>query len=156
MGYYITFVFDPSKVKFNRDQLIARFLEAGAWEEASWFGDGKDYFYNYHLVSFGGYKPDALKNGLYADARFSWGSDPDQLLKDLTELLDLADRLGCRLYDGQLDLWITRENLNSIAEDFDRHAGSIARLLGTVDEGKYMAATEKVLKEKTADEKGGR
>lgn len=148
MGYYITFVFDPSEVEFDRDKLIARFLEAGAWEEESWFGNGKDYFYNYHLLSFGDYKPDALKGGMYADARFSWGSEPEELIRDLTGLLDLADRLGCRLYDGQLKLWITRENLKEIAEGFARSARSIVGLIGEVDEEKYMAEAEKVLKEK--------
>lgn len=128
MGYYITFVFDPSKVEFDRDKLIAKFLEAGAWEE-EWAGR-KAYFYNHHLLSFGDYKPEALKQGMYADARFSWGSEPEELAKDLTGLLDLADRLGCRLYDGQIELWITRENIDDIAEGFLKGAENIANMFG--------------------------
>jgi hypothetical protein len=156
VGYYITFVFDPSKDEFDKGKLIARFLEAGAWEEASWFGKGKDVFYDYHLLSFGTDKPEWLKKGHYADARFSWGAEPDLLVLDLTGLLDLADRIGCRLYDGQLDIWITRENLNDIADGFARSARSIGALFGAVDAGKYMAAAEEILKEKTAEEMEGK
>jgi hypothetical protein len=149
MGYYISFMFDPSKEKFNREKLIAKFLEVGAWEEASWFGPGKDYFYNWHLLSFGECTPEALENGYYADARFSWGSEPEELVQGLTELLDLADRLGCRLYDGQLDIWITRENVESIAEGFTRSASSILKLFGTVDKQRYVSELEALQDEKS-------
>jgi hypothetical protein len=133
MGYYITFVFDPSQVRFNRDKLIAKFLKVGAREKKSGFGEGKAYSYNGHLLSFGDYKPEALKNGLYADARFSWASEPDELVRALTGLLDLADRLGCRLYDGQLDLWITRENLNEIMKHFNKQSERAIGLIGKIN-----------------------
>jgi hypothetical protein len=143
VGYYITFVFDPGKDKFDRNRLIERFVEAGAYfiEDRS---DKAGGYYSCagHLLSFGDYPHRSLKKGYYADIRFSWGTDSDYLKEKLTEILDVADRLGCRVYDGQLDIWITRENVESIAEGFVRQASSVIKMLGTIDKKKYSQKTK--------------
>jgi len=66
--------------------------------------------------------------------RFSWVTDADYLSEKLTHILDIADRVACKVYDGQLDLWITRENLKDIAEGFARSVRSVGNFFGGVDE----------------------
>jgi hypothetical protein len=155
MGYYISFMFDPTKEKFDRDMLIQRFVEAGAvFIEDPGYKEGGQYYYAAYPLSFGECSRKALEKGYYADIRFSWGTDPDYLVKKLHEILDFADRLGCKLYDGQLDMWITRENIESIAEGFVKQASSIAKLFGTVDDQKYISEIKK-LQQKKKDNIGG-
>lgn len=92
-------------------------------------------------------------NKVWSDGRFSWGSDQHYLVKQLETYCDLAEKVGFRVYDGQLNIWLTRETLNSIVEGFSRSARSIVELFGTVDEQKYKEAANKVLQSKSLQEK---
>ena len=144
MPYYITLQFDPAKEEYDEGKLVERFLNAGAYyQESEDCEGGRAYFYNYHLIFFGRHIQKAHDQGKWVSVHFSWGTEPEDLMTDLSEILDLADKLGCKVYDGQLDTYITRENLDKIAIGFAKMAGKVIGLFGTVDKERHQAELEK-------------
>lgn len=147
MPYYITLQFDPAKEEYDEGKLIERFLKAGAYfedfEKSDFSSGGRSYFYKYHLLFFGNHKQEAHEKGMWVSVHFSWGTEPEDLITDLSDILELADKLGCKVYDGQLDMYITCENLDKTAIGFGRMAGKVIGLFGTVDKEKHQAELEK-------------
>jgi len=147
MPYYITLQFDPAKEEYDEGKLVERFLKAGvSFKESPDYEGGRGYFYGYHLIFFGRHIQKAHEKGMWVSVHISWGSEPEELITELTKILDLADKLGCKVYDGQLDMYITRENLDKIAIGFAKMAGKVIGYFGTVDKERHQAELEKTKK----------
>ena len=140
MGYYLDLRFDTKTVPDWR-AAVERLGAAGAkirpWEEIDpdfhWVSreyQARNVELEAPMLPFITVNKDA-KEGEWVDMRLSWGTG-DAFVSILEDILDFADRAGCRVYDGQQDVYATRETLEELAGKFFDTSRKIVGMLGQV------------------------
>ena len=141
MGYYIDFVFHDKTVENCKD-IVDKFLKQGAVvhdykdetmpdhvrERNSNFIDLVYPEFDYFITILK--KESTYLKGNWAHIRVSWGENPDSFLCLLGKILALARLVDCRVYDGQMDRFITVEDLEEIKRQFSSVASGISNKLG--------------------------
>lgn len=152
MGYYIDFVFDP-ETPVTRKDTICRLDKAGAIKlkesyreiSATSKKDGKmvmdprrcglyaDFYYYglWGIVTVYPREHYYLK-GNWMVTRTSWGCSPEEIISVWEAVFELADKVGCRVYDGQKRGFIFPEDINRMVRFFFKAASGIAGMFGTV------------------------
>jgi hypothetical protein len=64
--------------------------------------------------------------------RISWGCSPEEIISVWEAVFGLADKVGCRVYDGQKRSYIFPEDINRMARFFFKAASGIAGMFGAV------------------------
>jgi hypothetical protein len=138
MGYYLDFVFDTNSVS-TWQQVVRRLEEAGASivliDPATPRAD--DFVELSHpkipyLISIRKSKPDNFK-GNWADIRLSWGQKTKKLREMLMVILDLADSIGSRVYDGQIQKYIGRDTLEETIISFKKISENVFGMFGRTE-----------------------
>lgn len=102
-------------------------------------------------------EPENFK-GNWAHIRLSWATEQQEFIEILKNMLELAERIGCRVYDGQLQEYVTCENLDGIAKGFLKAAGNMGNMFGVCKRTKISGLTKpserllKILHLKSASE----
>ena len=68
-----------------------------------------------------------IRGGIWAYARFSWGSRRAEVACALEALMGLADQLGCRISNGSV--FLSKAEVERFVGSFERSAGTVANLL---------------------------
>lgn len=164
MGYDIDFVFDETE---TRETILLKMLAAGAIPDP--FHEVGLFLYSpagikvqpthqgYCLIGATGEKllpgsgmiavwlfqhESGQIKGDWADTRLSWGTTRENFRSIIEIIFDFSEKVSCRVYDGQIQAFITREDWQHFLEDsFFRSASRIANLLGSTS-GNTEAASE--------------
>lgn len=138
MGYDFCFVFNPDE-KLDCEAVVQKFVRLGARRiPAEDMGPAAaDIFVDVllpdfkYVISVFKREPANLK-GNWVDIRMSWAEDAESMTANLMYLLDLADKLSCRVFDAQVQEYVTRENLGAIVLRFSKIARNIIGLIDKV------------------------
>jgi hypothetical protein len=141
MGYYIDFVFDAERVHTHED-VVELFMNKGATLFDAYNNDDtipggrpQNHIMILHdKISFPiiVYKKeaDSLK-GNWAHTRMSWGNSYD-FQQAMEAIISLADSMGCRVYDGQVEEFVSMDNLEKVMESYFGGASWVRKNIGTV------------------------
>ena len=80
------------------------------------------------------FKKETPLHGQWASVRLSWAEDPGTFRKKMRYLLAFAERIGCRLYDGQAAAYVTLASLVDIEKGYARMAAQVMNQLGVASE----------------------
>ena len=140
MGYYIDFVFDPD-MPITRKEVISRLNKAGATKfKASYHtvttrnkktgesivdtrrcGLYTDYFYDGLFGTVTVFpREDYRFKGHWMEARTSWGNTPDEIRSVWAAVFELADKVGCRVYDGQIGGFVFPGDIDRMIRFFSK------------------------------------
>ena len=122
MGYYLEIEFDDD---VSREEIIERFYKAGAIYSGTsreWISLNHPDIYPAIAITIDG-EP-------YAEIRFPFGAAGEEMYK---QVLKLAQDVGGRLYDGQLEMYITFDNLHTVPEKAKEHAKKVMKWLGVIE-----------------------
>lgn len=164
MGYDIDFVFDETE---TRETILLKMLAAGAIPDP--FHEVGLFLYSpagikvqpshqgYSLIGATGERllpgsgmiavwllqhESARIKGHWADTRLSWGTTRENFRSIMEIIFDFSEKVSCRVYDGQIQDFITRENWQNLLEEgFFHSASKIANLLGATS-GNTEATSE--------------
>ena len=144
MGYYVDLVFDE-KEKYHYKTLVKRFCKAGAHKNI--YPREEDLHlpelsYGEMLISLCD-EEILIEKGVWAEIRLSWGTDPYHMHDILKTILELAEKVGCRVYDGQLGDYVTVDNLDQVLGFFEGERNSFENAIGFVDTGKKGQKSKK-------------
>lgn len=140
MGYYIDFVFDPNE-KLNCDDIVQKFVKLGARRlPDGHIGLEPERYIHVEFPDFGYpiwvYRDETEhQRGNWADVRMSWMEDEESMPGRLDYILGVAEKLGCRVYDGQIKEYVSRHSVAAIASRFAKTAGMITGLIGKAQSG---------------------
>lgn len=135
MGYYIDFIFEPSE-NLNCEAVVHKFVKLGARRIPDEdIGPAADKVVHVLFPDLGhpirvNRKESEQRKGNWAYTRMSWAEDPESVMEDLRYIIKLADRIGCRLYDGQIGEYLTTANLDTMRSRFAKSAGIVIGLIG--------------------------
>jgi Leucine-rich repeat (LRR) protein len=122
MGYYLDFVFDRDE-KLDFELVLDRFKRAGASEiDPDHIDNNANGTILIHekiasIIEVVKNKPIGLRAN-WAQIGLSWDEDANSMANALQNILDLARDVGCRVYDGQTEVYITPETLDKIVSFF--------------------------------------
>ena len=138
MGYYIDFVFNPNE-HLDCEAIVQKFVKLGARripDEDIGPAAGKvvDVLFSDFGYPITVFRKEHRK-GNWADIRMSWAEDPESIRERLKYILELADRLGCRVYDGQIKEYLTKDNLDTMETKFAKISGTVIGLIGKAKKG---------------------
>jgi hypothetical protein len=148
MGYYIDYVFDDTSVSAWQE-VVAKLENAGADVITAAEKEYADRFEDLLHPEIPGmirvFKtlPENL-SGHWADIRLSWGQDPREMRGIIKAILDLADSLGCRVYDGQIQQYVTIQNIDDVMAQFRRTASWVVGMFGAASDSDNGADDEEV------------
>ena len=141
MGYYIDFVFDEDQIS-NYGEVVELFCKVGARVDdnqceklpGNLIIKKEDYIDLKHpgianIISVNKKEANHLK-GNWAYVRFRWDEPVESFAGTVKKILDLADSIGCRIYDGQLQNYVTVFNLKRIEEIFIQGSKSYEEIFG--------------------------
>jgi len=138
MGYYLDFVFDGGE-KHTFPVVVAKLFYAGADMISLHTEDVQHSIPNsidLLLPRLPGivtvFKKEIPPRGQWASVRLSWAEDPESFRTKVKYLIALTERIGCRLYDGQVTAYVTWESLEDISKEYSRRASQVLVLLGIV------------------------
>ena len=153
MGYYIDFV-DP-EISISREEVISRLNKAGAtrFKESYYemsttnIKTGKlmvnpklcglytDFIYDglCSAMKVRGYPREHYQlKGNWMDTRTSWGCSPEDIISVWETVFELAEKVGCWVYDGQKRGFVFPEDIDRMARFFFKIASGMTGLFGTV------------------------
>jgi Leucine-rich repeat (LRR) protein len=134
VGYYIDFVFDTDLV-LTWQQAVRRFEEVGAEIRYDPTHPNAEKFVNLvhpkipFSITINKLIP-VIINGHWADVRFSWGQDPKMMYEDIKAILEIADSVGCRVYDGQIQQYINYDNIGEIISCIRKASRNVIGFIG--------------------------
>lgn len=152
MGYYIDFVFDP-EIPITRKEILSRLQKAGATKFSAGYHQvttrnkktGAS-FVNlnrcglYMVFLYDGLcgtvtvfpRASGRFKGHWMEVRTSWGNTPDEIRSVWQAVFELAEKIDCRVYDGQIGEYIFPEDIDRMVRYFFTIVRGIAGLFGTV------------------------
>jgi hypothetical protein len=144
MGYYIDFVFDGNQVTKFED-VLELFMNQGATLFDAYNNDDtipggrpQNHIMMLHnKISFPitVFKKEAdSPKGNWAHTRMSWGTSYD-FQQAMEAIISLADSMGCRVYDGQIEGFVSMDNLEKVIESYFGGASWVRKNIGTVHSG---------------------
>lgn len=142
MGYYIDFEFDDQTINHS-DDVVQLFLTSGAEHFSFPEDESKEYVEAIEkeavLLMYPGLNSlievikdnNRVKNGRWAEIRFSW-ADQNRFTDNLIKIIQLGDKVGCKIYDGQIDqyIYLTGEGIRKTKEVHNSGLSSVSRTLG--------------------------
>ena len=145
MGYYIDLIFDEPDI--THEEVMKRFKKQGVKVFEEYYQDEdlpeshKKYYETHIPMQYG--KPgmhrphlEVFKNeakspkGSWADIRLSWAEDPNEFIENLKEIIALADSVGGKVYDGQIEEFLTVDNMNKALACFFGNASLVEWCFG--------------------------
>ncbi len=137
MGYHLDFCF-PSIGTFDCHFIVEMFLEAGA----TLLEEGEKSVLLEHADSFVPLDIDVLytepppldgedEKRNWAHVRLSSALDHQELEHTVRAVLALANRVGARVYDGQIGEYVTEATSAKVIETYERGAHTVASIFGT-------------------------
>ena len=147
MGYYIDFVFNDNSVSGYED-LVERFCKAGAvvfdYSKEDLSDHERKKLQNYVDLQYSKfryfirvYKKESRNlKGNWAYVRLSWGERPESFVNTVKHILELADSIGCRIYDGQINDFVTFDTINEVLKSFVSGANWVIGAFGKIERQK--------------------
>ena len=135
MGYYIDLVFDSTE-QLDCEAVIEKFRRLGARRLPDVYIGPAANDYVHMLFPDFGYpiwvfrRESEQQKGNWADIRLSWGEAPAGFMQKLGYILELADKIGCRVYDGQNRAYLTKVNLEKVRSAFSKDADIVIGMFG--------------------------
>ena len=145
MGYYLDFVFEPET---TRETVMQRIQETGGTRvplqllpkplDEFWWpmkpGDPPPWIRATHGVLVHIYKMESTPAGNWAETRLSWGTAPDEWPTIINTVFGFADQVTCRVWDGQVQGFITRDNwAEHVSPLFEKASRGTLELVGPSD-----------------------
>lgn len=123
MGYYIDFIFDQSE-QLDWGQVVERFRKSGARRlPDEYIGLAAEDVvrllcpdYGYTITVFR--EESKQIKGKWANIRMSCNENSENVMQRLHYISRLADKLGCRAYDGQIKRYVTKNDFDTIVSSF--------------------------------------
>jgi hypothetical protein len=152
MGYYIDFVFDP-EIPITRKEVVSRLQKAGAiklraehQQVTTKNKKTEEFVVNpnlsglYTVFLYDGLcgtvtvfpRASGRFKGHWMEVRTSWGNTPDEIRSVWQAVFELAEKVDCRVYDGQIGEYIFPEDIDRMVRYFFTIARGMAGLFGTV------------------------
>lgn len=135
MGYEIDLIFDQNE-NLDYETVVEKFSKLGAKiRDDEPYNPETDGIVAMDLPGFYPiwvYKKEQTQymNGNWAYIRISWAEDSEEMISCLTDIMNLADKVGCRVYDGQIQQFITRETIDKVEASHGKSGRMIINMLG--------------------------
>lgn len=136
MGYYIDFVFDDNK-SLSKKIIENKFIKTGAervpFEEMAKPDKFIKLLHPYFFSPIEIFSNESKsQKGNWAHIRLSWSTDIDTFRVTLKNLMDLSNKVGSQLYDGQANIFITEDNVEDLISKFQKTSENIIGLVGQI------------------------
>lgn len=157
MGYFLDFYFDDKEVD-NSAIIVNKLCKAGAQVIPADKTDPSDdraiCLRHYALPPITVFRDNEKRNrAARAHIRISWSTNRDELVKILGIIINMANDIGCKVYDGQLHEYVTHENMYKIIDFFSMGRKQVKDLFGITDikkadqrisDKKYLSITREI------------
>ena len=124
MGYYVELRAPPGEL-VTVNELRRRVSLAGLTVHPE-YGE-PDFLFEHGILTLN--SPEKIRAGNWAWVRMSWSANEEELKK----LIELAEKIGARVYDASINDYVTWENFDRALGELRKGYERVAEIFGVVD-----------------------